>query len=145
MVSSTPHQGQHGYLLDSGIFITARRRGLDLDELVKRDPHLTYGMSAITAAELLIGVDLATPGRRAMRQQMVEDYFADFAVLDFDIPCARRWARLASAVHSQGLLIGAHDLLIAATALHHNFAVITYNTRKFSRVPGLTVIPPSGT
>jgi tRNA(fMet)-specific endonuclease VapC len=34
-------------------------------------------------------------------------------------------------------MIGAHDLMIAATALAHGCAVLTENIKEFSRVPGL--------
>jgi tRNA(fMet)-specific endonuclease VapC len=39
----------------------------------------------------------------------------------------------------KGLLIGPHDLLIAAIALANNLIVVTHNTSEFSRVPGLTI------
>jgi tRNA(fMet)-specific endonuclease VapC len=39
-----------------------------------------------------------------------------------------------------GKMIGAHDLLIAATALAQGHAVLTQNAKDFKRVPGLTVL-----
>jgi predicted nucleic acid-binding protein len=39
-----------------------------------------------------------------------------------------------------GLLIGANDLWIAATALAFGKPVVTRNLREFQRVPGLTVL-----
>jgi tRNA(fMet)-specific endonuclease VapC len=36
-----------------------------------------------------------------------------------------------------GLTVGDFDLLIAATALHHDLTLVTRNHRHFSRVPGL--------
>ena len=44
----------------------------------------------------------------------------------------------------QGRLIGPHDMIVAATALHHRMALLTANRREFSRVPGLDVIPYRG-
>lgn len=46
-------------------------------------------------------------------------------------------------------MIGAHDLLIAASALAIDYGVITINTGEFTRVPGLRVVgahqpPPKG-
>jgi predicted nucleic acid-binding protein len=38
-------------------------------------------------------------------------------------------------------MIGAHDLIIAVTALRHGCAVLTDNLSEFKRVPNLTVIP----
>jgi len=42
----------------------------------------------------------------------------------------------------KGVLIGAHVLLIAATALHASLDVVTLNGRDFRRVPGLRVVTP---
>ena len=39
-------------------------------------------------------------------------------------------------------MIGANDLLIAATALHYDYDIVTFNKREFSRIPNLTVITP---
>ena len=51
---------------------------------------------------------------------------------------AEVWAQLAA----RGVVIGSHDLWIAATALAHGFGVATRNGRDFGRVPGLRVLAP---
>jgi len=38
-----------------------------------------------------------------------------------------------------GNLIGARDLMIAATALAHGLAVVTHNTDEFRRIDGLAI------
>lgn len=38
--------------------------------------------------------------------------------------------------------MGAHDLLVAATALAHGYAVVTENPGHFHTVPGLVVRTP---
>ncbi len=40
-----------------------------------------------------------------------------------------------------GMMIGARGILIAATALHYELAVVTCNVRHFDRVPGLLPLP----
>lgn len=40
-------------------------------------------------------------------------------------------------LETQGTPIGGNDLLIAATAIAHDFILVTHNTREFGRVPGL--------
>jgi predicted nucleic acid-binding protein len=40
----------------------------------------------------------------------------------------------------RGKLIGAHDLIIAATAITHDLSLLTSNSDECSRVPGLKVI-----
>jgi predicted nucleic acid-binding protein len=37
-------------------------------------------------------------------------------------------------------MIGAHDLIIAASANAHNCAVLTDNMKEFERVPGLEAV-----
>jgi predicted nucleic acid-binding protein len=37
-------------------------------------------------------------------------------------------------------MIGAHDLLIGATALCHGHAVLTADAGEFARIPGLEVV-----
>jgi tRNA(fMet)-specific endonuclease VapC len=54
---------------------------------------------------------------------------------DIVVVAADLWATLTRA----GQTIGELDYLIAATALHHGFAVATHNVTHFARVPGLTV------
>ena len=40
----------------------------------------------------------------------------------------------------QGKLIGSHDLIIAATALHHGLTLLTDNVAEFRGVPALNVV-----
>jgi predicted nucleic acid-binding protein len=47
---------------------------------------------------------------------------------------------LAAAIAADGNPIGAHDLIVAATAKSHGLSVLTQNLAEFSRVPGLSVI-----
>jgi predicted nucleic acid-binding protein len=42
-----------------------------------------------------------------------------------------------------GTVIGAYDLLVAATALERNSQLATFNRRQFVNVAGLRVIEPS--
>ena len=48
---------------------------------------------------------------------------------------ARLWAELASS----GVTLGAHDLIIGATALACGWPVATRDTRSFAKIPGLEV------
>jgi predicted nucleic acid-binding protein len=40
----------------------------------------------------------------------------------------------------RGNMIGAHDLIIAATALHHGHQVLPTNLGEHERLPGLQVV-----
>jgi len=95
-------------------------------------------ISAISASELLHGVERAADeARRARRQAFVERVLHSVPVLPFDLDSARVHARIWASLLRRGEMIGAHDLIIAATALSRGLAVLTHNTREFARVDGL--------
>jgi len=127
-----------GLVLDTSVFIRAERSGIP-----DFSPWIDYGevaISAITVSELL-GVHRADDeNRRARRSAFVEAILFRLPVLDFTTEIARVHAGLFAALAKQGRLIGAHDLIIAATALSHGSAVLTTNVSEFERVPGLEVL-----
>ena len=53
---------------------------------------------------------------------------------------ARTHAEILAILSSRGELIGAHDLIIAATALSTGHAILTTDLDEFRRVPGLEVL-----
>ena len=100
-------------------------------------------ISAITASELLVGVQLARPeGRQNRRSEFVESVLAALDVIPFDLHVARAHARLAADLLGKGLSTGPHDLLIAATAVTLGYDLLTDNTRDFANIPGLVVRQP---
>ncbi len=130
-----------GLILDSDVLIHYERAS-------RSDffsPHATYDnayISAITVSELLLGVHLAdSPKRRNRRLAFVESVLNLIPVLDFTAETARVHAELHASLRERGALIGAHDLIVAATAVQHGCALMTGNLREFQRVPGLDVIP----
>ena len=130
-----------GLVLDTCILIHAERHGaLDFS------PWASHGdafISAITVSELLVGVHRAdSDARRARRSAFVEAILAQLPALDFTTETARVHAGLFATLSQQGQMIGAHDLIIAATALLHDCVVLTTNPAEFARVPGLDVLTP---
>lgn len=129
-----------GLVLDTSILVGAERGRFDLVGFLDGEaPGVPVYVSAITASELLHGVHRAEGARRKRRESFVEELLADLAVLPFEMISARRHARLRADLERSGMLIGPHDLIIAATclALHHHLA--TLNTKEFERVPGLVL------
>ena len=99
----------------------------------------TAYMSVVTASELLVGVERAdTAERRALRGAFVENLLAAIPVLEFSVPVARTHARMLAAL-PKNATAGAHNALIAATAVHHGHALLTRNAKDFRLFAGLTV------
>lgn len=140
-----------GTILDTTVFITLERaiRVLPeagaIGEVGRRlEANLgsaeDVGIAAITASELLQGVHRATPEHRPRREAFVEAVLAAFPPISFDLLAARAHARLWAALASAGTDVGAHDRIVAATAIAAGWRVATANVRHFKRVPGLDVV-----
>lgn len=130
-----------GAVIDSSVFIAAERGKLDLDQLLASHGNLAVGIAAVTASELLHGVHRAAdPGQRRRREAFVERILTSLPVVPFDLVVARVHARLSAELAVKGSPIGAHDLLIAATAIAIGDDVATRDLRSFPRVPGLSVL-----
>jgi predicted nucleic acid-binding protein len=99
------------------------------------------GIASITASELLHGVHRATEQHRGQREAFVEGVLSAFPTLSFDLLVARVHAGLWAGLASSGTEVAAHDRLVAATAMSAGWRVGTANTRHFSRIPGLHVVP----
>lgn len=122
-------------ILDTGILVAAERGKLDLAAL--RDHDIV--IAAVTAAELLTGVERAdTPERRERRQEFADLVFATVPVEDYTLEVARAHARMLAHVRQVGKPRGAHDLIIAATAAATARAVHTLDGKAaFGDLPGV--------
>jgi tRNA(fMet)-specific endonuclease VapC len=140
-----------GTLLDTTVFIDLERavRSLPpgsamatvsarLEEQLGADEEV--GLAAITASELLHGVHRATPEHRGQREAFVEAVLAAFPPLPFGLLAARVHARLWADLVAAGQDVGAHDRLVAATAITAGWRVGTANLRHFDRITGLDIV-----
>jgi tRNA(fMet)-specific endonuclease VapC len=132
-----------GFLIDSAVLIALERERLSLDKIATDLSEHLLAMSAVTASELLHGVHRAQDVQiRQKRSKFVEYLLNLFPVIAVDLEVARVHAELWATLQSRGEMIGAHDLLIAATARALDYGVVTLNLDEFQRVPGLNVYVP---
>ena len=129
-----------GILIDASILIEHERKRLGLDSYVQDREDEEFFLSVITASELLHGVYRANDaGIRARRSSWVEAVLERFPLLPVDISVARAHAQVWAQLASEGKLIGAHDLWLAASCLARGLTMATANLREFQRVPGLSL------
>jgi predicted nucleic acid-binding protein len=129
-----------GVILDTTVLIQAERQEFEIDKFTKNREEEIFGISVITIAELLHGVHRAdSTKRRLKRSAYVEKVIELFPIYNFDVSSARIYAELWSDLSRKGIQIGAHDLIIGATALSLGFSVVTYNIRHFERIEGLKI------
>ncbi len=131
-----------GLILDSDVLISSERRRFDLPAFLSANGKEHLFIAAVTASELLHGVERATAKWKESRSLFVERVLSTIETIDFDIHVARRHATIWAKLEASGKLIGAHDIQIAATALHHGHGLVTLNTREFERVAGLHLPDP---
>jgi tRNA(fMet)-specific endonuclease VapC len=124
-------------ILDTSVLVSFERDPDAQTNAQVEDADLA--IAAITASELLVGVDAADPRRAGRRRAIVDSVLTTFTVVPFDLATARHHAVLLAHARESGRPRGVHDLLIAATARATNRTVVTRDTRGFSDLPGVSV------
>lgn len=127
-----------GIVINTCVIIAAEKGQIDFSK------WQGYGqgyISSITVTELLVGVERAsTEERRIKRAAFVENIIDSFTILPFDTEAARIYAKILANLASIGVGPGAHDMIIAATAIASGYAVLTMNVADFKKIMGLNVL-----
>ena len=92
--------------------------------------------SIIVACELRYGA-----AKRASKKvtRQVEAVLGAITILPFEAGADRHYAAIRTALEKKGIIIGAHDMLIAAHARAIDAICVTDNVAGFRRVPALRV------
>ncbi len=129
-------------ILDADVIIRGERGLFDLKAWLASRPEDAFEVAAITVAELWHGVERATAVHKGRRQQYLERVFGSLPIVPYTEQTALEHARLWARLEASGKMIGAYDLIVAATALERGSELATFNRRHFDGVPGLAVIEP---
>lgn len=123
-------------VLDTGVLVAAERGRFDLGEVVGEDDA---AIAAVSVAELRFGALVArVDGPAARRGGFVDALLAEVPVEPYTTEVAERHAELMAHVRATGTPRGAHDLIIAATAVATGRALITTDARaRFAELPGV--------
>ena len=125
-------------LIDTSFFIAMERAGQSPSAFLEQLGDDSVALAAITASELLHGVHRAESElRRGRRESFVNLILRSMPILPFNLEIARIHSRLWADLEQRGTIIGAHDILIAATALAHGLTLVTSNVRHFGRIESL--------
>lgn len=130
-------------MLDADVIIRGEKGTFDLKAWLESRPDDAFEVAAVTVAELWHGVERAGVGHRARRQQYLQRLLAPLTIVPYTEQSALEHARIWAQLEAAGkMMIGAYDLIVAATALERGSEVATFNRRHFDCVPGLKVIEP---
>jgi len=130
------------FLIDADVIIQAERKGLDLDAWLCSHADDEVKLAAISVAELWRSAERATGVHRAARERFLERALEAFEVVPYSEKAAIEHARLWGDIEAAGQRMSPHDVMLAATALGCGAAIVTFNTRRFAAISGLTVLKP---
>ena len=124
-------------ILDTGVLI-ASERGLTraVSETVAPDDDIV--LAAVMVAELRTGIALASARHRAVRTEFLVTVLETLPIEPYDVAVAEAHGRLLAHVHREGSRRGAHELIIAATAVATKRTLLTTDrSARFQDLPGV--------
>jgi tRNA(fMet)-specific endonuclease VapC len=127
-----------GLILDTNFIIVAEReakRGITttIDRFFANKAKESFYITFTVAGELACGQS-ASPKRDWER------LCRPYPILPWSSDVSWQYGEIYRALATEGQLIGANGMWIAATALVNGMGVVTNNVDEFSRVRGLTVV-----
>ncbi len=134
-------------LLDTNVVSEAMRPKPDRNVLEWLDAQAapTLYLSAISLAELLLGIESLPTGKRrsALAAALAQQVVALFAerIVPFDLPAAQSYSEIVIRARRSGHAITAADAQIAAIAASRHFSVATRDEAPF-RAAGVEVLNP---
>ena len=127
------------YLIDTDWIIDYLKGRQSAIQLLQTHAADNLAISLMTYGEVYEGIYFG-PNRR-VNDAGFRHLLRGIIVLSFNRRIMQRFARIRGDLRNRGEIIGDPDILIAATALHHNLVLMTQNRRHFQRVPGLLLYP----
>jgi tRNA(fMet)-specific endonuclease VapC len=104
-------------------------------ERLLAEPPSNVGVPSVVLCEIAYGAARAA-APTGLKERLAA-FLRVFRVLPFGEAEARTAARIRVELEKAGKPIGAHDVLIAATALEQRATLVTHNRKEFGRVKGL--------
>ena len=98
---------------------------------MQKSPSLKPCLPSVAFFELML---------RTYRIEDVEAFASQAELLSFDESAARKSAEISKELGSYSEIVGSRDIFIAATAIVNGCALVTFNTKHFSRIKGLKLV-----
>ncbi|MGH3275385.1 MAG: PIN domain-containing protein [Streptosporangiaceae bacterium] len=122
-------------ILDTGVLIAIERGSLDVDAVLGADDA---AIAAVTAMELLVGVERADDAHKPTRAVHMEALLSSLPIEAYHLGVARVHARLAAEAMSKGRQRSAYDMMIASTAVAANRVLLTTDASAgFDQISGV--------
>jgi len=126
------------YLLDTNICIyLIKRKPLQVFDRFRSLPIGALGISSVTEAELLYGVEKSQQSEK--NRLALAHFLLPLEIISFGSDAAYEYSVIRYELEKTGNVIGPLDMLIAAHAKSIGATLITNNENEFLRVKGLKV------
>ena len=123
-------------ILDTGVLVASERSRSGLSTLIGDDDDIV--IAAITVAELRTGIELASERHQRARTEFLLRVLETIPIEPYGLATAEAHGQLLSFVHRSGTRRGAHDLMIAATAVATRRTLVTTDRNaRFGELPDL--------
>jgi predicted nucleic acid-binding protein len=126
-------------IVDTNVLIAIERGHGDVLESLRDADELA--ITAVSKAELEVGVELASGPLAARRAETVAAMLESVELLDYTAETAHHHAALLAHVRRTGTPRGAHDLIIAAHAAETGRPIFTQDSKaRFGDLPGVQTV-----
>lgn len=124
------------YLLDTCVCISMFRNEGQVRETLRRVGVKNCYISEITIAELYFGLAKAEDKKRKLEDiRQVQRLFRVIPAYS----SFKEYGEIRHSLEHSGQRVDQFDLLIGATAIHHNLTLVTSNLKHFERIQGLVI------
>jgi tRNA(fMet)-specific endonuclease VapC len=126
------------FMLDTNICIYAiKEKPQKVIDRVRALRMSDLGISSVVLSELEYGAEKSS--NPVQNRVALMQFLAGIDIAGYDAAAARHYGEIRTYLESNGQVIGAMDMLIAAHARSLGVTLVTNNEKEFGRVPGLKI------
>jgi tRNA(fMet)-specific endonuclease VapC len=126
------------YLLDTNIIVFWLKNRYGIADKIAEAGAANCFVSEVTVAELRYGVECSDPALLDEKRKRLADLLTYLQVIPFFV-AIELYAKEKARLRFAGQAIPDFDLLIGATAVQQNMAMVTNNSKHLSRVQGIVI------
>ena len=124
------------YLLDTNICAYFLNGKFNLETKIEKVGFENCAVSEITIAELKYGVEKSV--QKEKNEKILQTFQTYFDVIPI-FPSLNIYAKEKARLKTKGKILDDFDLLIGATAIFHNFILVTRNSTDFDRLENIEI------
>ena len=124
------------YLLDTNICAYFLNGKFNLETKIEKVGFENCAVSEITIAELKYGVEKSV--QKEKNEKILQTFQTYFDIIPI-FPSLNIYAKEKARLKTKGKILDDFDLLIGATAIFHNFILVTRNSTDFDRLENIEI------